>query len=576
LFVDIQGARAEQASIKVLRPKVHALIKRIEFVQKYAQDPLLSDLLAWCYAQKGCGKRRLAVWHKALIAFAAVAVLTAASGGMATYTSRRQRVAEAERLRQQQLQRRSASEANVVGGGAHGAGVNGNGQAVVQNLGQRQDPPVGQMPAPGAPGTGVVGGPDSMNQLHVGDVVQVDHIIVPEIEIGSIVKHRNVFFEVLSVRQTGYELQRLPYSMVIFNHFAFRQDWDVVSNYRIINHSDAMPIPGSFTVGSILQEQRSGRFWVVLECLSPTKFYVRSELLGGYYRDIASNFQQTSTRPFQGVPPVSADTYLHSGGPLMGGGAGEGVASGQGPREPEAERGVVALAGGGSGSAGGGVAPELENKLVAQISQSGLGYDECPVCAESLFQGGALLVCLECKNICGHYNYGNCKGFMFKHCSLCRAEVQFLVQWTPPAQQTAVPKAGVRVETGPVASVGAGLGGAPGLVSSATRAWWVNIGTQPASMDTSLPGLPKIILGVDSPLAIRLPNSEVPIFVRHNSTYAVELPGNTRGPRVIFSLPQDFLTQYDDCGRLRIVTRISIGDTPKAQFSLLDNTYYIV
>jgi hypothetical protein len=75
LFVDIQAARAEQASIKVLRPKVHALIKRIEFVQKYAQDPLLSGLLAWCYAQKGCGKRTLAAWHKALIAVAAVAVL---------------------------------------------------------------------------------------------------------------------------------------------------------------------------------------------------------------------------------------------------------------------------------------------------------------------------------------------------------------------------------------------------------------------------------------------------------------------------------------------------------------------
>ncbi len=75
LFVDIQGARAEQASIKVLRPKVHTLIRRIQFVQKYAQDPLLSDLLAWCYAQKGCGKRRLAAWHKALITVAAVAVL---------------------------------------------------------------------------------------------------------------------------------------------------------------------------------------------------------------------------------------------------------------------------------------------------------------------------------------------------------------------------------------------------------------------------------------------------------------------------------------------------------------------
>jgi hypothetical protein len=123
LFVAIQVALAEQEPVKVLRPKVYALIKRIEFVQKYTQDPLLSDVLTWCYAQKGCGKRRLAVWHKALIAFAAVAVLTAASGGMAAYISRRQRVAQAEGARQQQLQRRSA----VVGGGVHGEGTVGTG-----------------------------------------------------------------------------------------------------------------------------------------------------------------------------------------------------------------------------------------------------------------------------------------------------------------------------------------------------------------------------------------------------------------------------------------------------------------
>jgi hypothetical protein len=75
------------------------------------------------------------------------------------------------------------------------------------------------------------------------------------------------------------------------------------------------------------------------------------------------------------------------------------------------------------------------------------------------------------------------------------------------------------------------------------------------------------------------PHHQDPIIVEHNGTYAVELPGNPGGPRLIFSLPQDFLVeQY---GRtLRIVRMVSGFDYPHAQFSLRntthEETYYIV
>ncbi len=67
LFVSVQVLFSENASIKQIRPQVYKLIKRVEFVQKYANDGLLSELLAWCYAQKGCGKRALATWAKVMI-----------------------------------------------------------------------------------------------------------------------------------------------------------------------------------------------------------------------------------------------------------------------------------------------------------------------------------------------------------------------------------------------------------------------------------------------------------------------------------------------------------------------------
>jgi hypothetical protein len=124
----------------------------------------------------------------------------------------------------------------------------------------------------------------------------------------------------------------------------------------------------------------------------------------------------------------------------------------------------------------------------------------------------------------------------------------------------------------------AGLGGAPRLGTTPAidqRPRWVAIDARPARMEEHWPHWPKIILGVDVSLAIRWPNSEVPIFVQHNGTYAVELPGVRVALRTIFSLPPDFLARHN-CEHLRIVTKADNLDQVKAQFSLVDKTYYIV
>jgi hypothetical protein len=119
LFVDIQVALAGHEPIKVLRPKVYGLIKRIEFVQKYTQDSLLSDVLAWCYAQKGCGKRKLAAWHKALIAYGGLFVATCVASVIACAV-----LDLLERRRLRQLPWALRQQYPVVDGdGAPGAGV---------------------------------------------------------------------------------------------------------------------------------------------------------------------------------------------------------------------------------------------------------------------------------------------------------------------------------------------------------------------------------------------------------------------------------------------------------------------
>jgi len=121
LFVDIQVALAGHEPIKVLRPKVYGLIKRIEFVQKYTQDSLLSDVRAWCYAQKGCGKRKLAAWHKALIAYGGLLVATCVASVIACAV-----LDLLERRRLRQLPWASPQQYPVVDGdGAPGAGVVG-------------------------------------------------------------------------------------------------------------------------------------------------------------------------------------------------------------------------------------------------------------------------------------------------------------------------------------------------------------------------------------------------------------------------------------------------------------------
>jgi|GEM_PF-4925717 len=72
IFVSLQIMMQEQKSLKIISRMAQQLRSQIVFVQKYASDPLLDEILAWCQAQKGLGKK-MAAWKKVLIA-AAVAV----------------------------------------------------------------------------------------------------------------------------------------------------------------------------------------------------------------------------------------------------------------------------------------------------------------------------------------------------------------------------------------------------------------------------------------------------------------------------------------------------------------------
>ncbi len=75
LFVTVQVMIAQQSPLKKIHPHVFKLIERIQFVQKYASDELLDEVMSWCYAQKGCSKRAMAGWKKALIGMAAAVLV---------------------------------------------------------------------------------------------------------------------------------------------------------------------------------------------------------------------------------------------------------------------------------------------------------------------------------------------------------------------------------------------------------------------------------------------------------------------------------------------------------------------
>jgi hypothetical protein len=89
LFVTVQVMIAQQSPLKKIRPHVFKLIERIQFVQKYASDEVLDEVMSWCYAQKGCSKRAMAGWKKALIGMAAAVFVLGLGVGVRKVRARR-------------------------------------------------------------------------------------------------------------------------------------------------------------------------------------------------------------------------------------------------------------------------------------------------------------------------------------------------------------------------------------------------------------------------------------------------------------------------------------------------------
>jgi hypothetical protein len=75
LFVSLQVMMQEQKPLKTISRMAQQLRNQIVFVQKYASDPLLDEVLAWCQAQKGLENKKMAAWKKVVIAAAVLAVL---------------------------------------------------------------------------------------------------------------------------------------------------------------------------------------------------------------------------------------------------------------------------------------------------------------------------------------------------------------------------------------------------------------------------------------------------------------------------------------------------------------------
>lgn len=64
LFVSLLVMMQEQKPLKTISRMAQQLRNQIFFVQKYASDPLLDEILAWCQAQKGLGKKKVAALQR--------------------------------------------------------------------------------------------------------------------------------------------------------------------------------------------------------------------------------------------------------------------------------------------------------------------------------------------------------------------------------------------------------------------------------------------------------------------------------------------------------------------------------
>ncbi|MEI7580222.1 MAG: hypothetical protein WCJ17_00330, partial [bacterium] len=111
-----------------------------------------------------------------------------------------------------------------------------------------------------------------------------------------------------------------------------------------------------------------------------------------------------------------------------------------------------------------GLSVELQAAVIAQITTPGEGYNECPVCMESLCGVGTIWVCNACEKAIGHLE--GCLSVMPDLCPLCQAKGS-LVKWTPPAGLAVRPAATTGgAPAGATAGVGSGPAGVVGGAGS--------------------------------------------------------------------------------------------------------------
>jgi hypothetical protein len=331
--------------------------------------------------------------------------------------------------------------------------------------------------------------------------------------MGSIIKHNGQCYEILSVSPRGYELERLNYPAIEL-YFRGRDDWMHEPRYKIVT------LPGfyanQFGIGDQFIPYGDNREWQTRIVLSPLKRFVQLVRVVG---DPAPAHSQVSRR----FPNIVLANYSNNAEQALCDSARSSLCTIC--QEPyEASQGLVVCTAeairlhdarglhiiGHAGcmtyqvracplcrkvdgflcewvypsdvvppaTAGAGACADLSSDVQAavieQITTPGPGYNECPMCMESLYAAGAIWVCNVCKKAVGHVNGVElaCRDKLTCCCNCQSTDGNCLVQWTPPAglkvrspaPAGAVSGAGTGAgAAGAGAGAGVGSGGAAGV-----------------------------------------------------------------------------------------------------------------
>jgi hypothetical protein len=399
LFVDVQVMLIEGQSVQKIGPAMRQLIARIEFVQKYAIDSLLTEVLAWCYAQKGLRKRSLAGWKKALIVLAAAAVFVGAAYAVNRAMRGHQQV---EQQVEQEVEREHLPGLEI------GCIVRHNGELfhVVSELRRGY-----QLRA-------------------IADArVRSTFAHTPEWQVAS-----------------QYKIITIPnaYRTLVRNQMGFVND----SIMR-----------GLFRPGDLYQEYNDNRQWQVVSVISPMERFVR--FVGLVEAQRTGNNLQRSLRFLPlAIAHYGKDAQKRLSDLAQEGTCAicqDEYSAGQSLAVCTQDRTIQHIAGhvdccsnqlancpfcrgtrANLRSWQYTVVDSWQERCTMQITSSDQADYECPVCFESLLNAGQLFVCLTCSKVVRHVNWiDGCAVSSLTECPLCReSDASKIVVWTPPTGLT--------------------------------------------------------------------------------------------------------------------------------------------